>query len=218
MSKAIILIILSIPFLIFGADGDILQPDSVLAVMLEQWEKINDCTCNMETYIILGEKEMVRYYDYRFMKPQWIRVTITSGTSEGAEVMYNPDKVKVIAHAGGIISFINVSFSPGNPRVCSLRGHRMDDNHMGFIIGRWFDYLKTCSPTCASDTGIIVFQASGIDTSKYYGAYAEKLFVNAENMFPLGFEQYDIAGTLIHSVKLTNIKIDVGLTREDFEM
>ena len=194
------------------------SPDSLLAIMSNRWEDLQDCTCVMQTYIKLDDTEQRRIFKYKFKKPKWIKTEIVSGNNVGAEILYNPIRNKVIASAGGMLNFINVPFSPANARVQSIRGHRMDNNHMGHIIERWIQYADKLTIDLSENDSLIILSTSGIDTMKYHGAYSERLYIVRESLFPRGFEQYDIDGELIHEVKLNDIKVNVGLCLEDFEM
>ena len=191
-------------------------PDSILTRMSNEWDDVQDCTCTMETYIRKGEQEQIRTLDYKFMKPQWIWTKIVSGKNSGSTVIYNPEKKKVIAKSGGILGVIPVSFSPQNPMVRSIRGHRLDNNHIGYILNRWFYYLKNLDISVSRSDSILTLEVDGINTSKYYGTYREKLFINVNTFFPKGFEQFDASGELIHRVKIKDVRINIGLSKSDF--
>ncbi|MCD6594839.1 DUF1571 domain-containing protein [bacterium] len=186
--------------------------------MSAKWEQISDCTSRMESYTKLGKQEQNQTIDYYFLKPNWIRMKIVDGDNIGAEIVYNPIDKIIKAKAGGILGFITVKFSPDNPRVQSIRGHRIDHNNIGYIVNRWRKYLETYNVSISNDDSTITLNAVGIDTSKYYGAYSENITIDSKTYFPIHFEQFDISGQLIHRVIISNVQINVGLKRDFFDI
>jgi len=51
----------------------------------------------------------------------------------------------------------------------------------------------------------------------FYGAYREILAIDKKSFFPVYFEQYDIAGNLIHRVIMSDIKINQGVSPQDLK-
>jgi len=194
------------------------NPDSLIAAIDKDWRLVKDCSCTMEAHIRKGNVEQDRISEYIFKKPKWIRMKIIEGDNAGAEVMFDPYENEVTARASGILGIFPISFSPENSRVRSIRGHRLDENYLGFVIDRWKSFLEIGEPKCSENDSLITLEFSGMDTLKNYGAFSEKLFIGKNPILILGFEQYSIDGILIHSVKLRNIKSDIGLRIEDFDL
>jgi outer membrane lipoprotein-sorting protein len=187
------------------------------------WAGINDYTCIIESYIRKGEKEEIRTYDYRFMKPGWVRMKIIKGDNKGAVVVYNPTTKKVRARKGGILGVVKLTFDPTHKRVVSIRGHRVDRSHFGAILERWEDYFKRAEVEYKGVGDFegkegFLFEALNCDTLKYHGTYRELLWLDKNTHLPMGFEQYDEGGTLIHRVIYREIKWNVGLNEEDFKL
>lgn len=189
----------------------------------KEWDNVDDYTCIIESYIRKGDKEEIRTYDYKFMKPGWVRMKIIKGDDMGAVVVYNPEINKVRAKKGGILGIVKLTLDPSNKRVVSIRGHRVDNSHFGAILKRWEDYLKKAE---VSYKGLNefegreghFFEALKCDTLKYHGTYRELLWLDRDTHLPLGFEQFDGNGILIHRVIYENTKINVRLKKEDFKL
>ena len=201
--------------LAFASDYDV---QDILSAMSEKWSEVDDFTCRMESYVKLGKKEQKQIMNYYFMKPNWIRLEIIGGDNTGAKIVYNPIEKMVRAKAGGILGVVAFKFSPDNPRVQSIRGHRIDNNNIGYIISRWREYLKRCKISVSFGDSTITLEATGVDTSKYNGTYSEKLVIDSKTDLPIYFEQFDMSGELIHRVFISDIKINVGLRRNFFNL
>jgi len=199
-----------------GQDTREITAAKVIDKLQQNWDILEDCTLEMETYIKYCDDEHTRYYDYKFKKPKWIWVEIIDGPGKGTKLVHNPETNKTNVRASGILGLIPLSFSPDNPRIQSKRGHRTDNNHLGYIIERWQNYLECCAPTIEIRDSVYVLDASGIDTIRFNGAYREVLFVDVELFSPMRYEQYSLSGELIHRVSLFKIEHNVGLTLEDF--
>jgi len=157
------------------------------------------------------------------MKPGWVRMKIIKGDNKGAVVVYNPETKKVRAKKGGILGVVKLTFDPTNKRVVSIRGHRVDRSHFGAILDRWEDYFKRAEVNYRRVSKFegregYLFEAIKCDTSKYQGTYRELLWLDRKTYLPLGFEQFNEKGILIHRVIYRKTKINVGLKEEDFSL
>ena len=114
------------------------QADSGPVMELKSsFDSIQDYTCILESFIRKGDKTEERTYEYRYMKPGWVYMKILEGDNKGAVVIYNPKTEKVRARKGGILGSIKLTFDPTDKKVLSIRGHRVDESHIGAILNRW---------------------------------------------------------------------------------
>ncbi|RKZ33162.1 hypothetical protein DRQ33_04695 [bacterium] len=194
-----------------------ISPQKVIETMSKKWEMVQDCTCILQSYIRLGKQKQNRTMNYYFMKPKWIKLRIIDGKHDGTRLIYNPYTNRVEVKTAGVLGLFTFTLSPDNSRVQSIRGHRIDNNHIGYIIQRWQEYLQNCDIYISETDSTIILNASETDSLKYYGTYYEKLVIDKNTYFPLYFEQFDISNTLINKLIISNVKINVGLNVNDFK-
>ena len=194
------------------------RADSIIAVMENNWNKINDCTCILESFVKKDETEQFHKLEYMFMKPQWIKMKIIAGDNKGTTIVFDPLKKRVLVRIGGIMGLLPLSLSPDNPKTQSIRGHRSDNNHIGWTITRWKEYLHTTTFKAFYKDGSVVLEALGVDSLKYNGTYKELLYLNPETAFPVKIEHYSYDGELLHWIKMYDIRTNTGLKIEDFEI
>ncbi|MCD6087527.1 MAG: DUF1571 domain-containing protein [Candidatus Hydrothermae bacterium] len=200
------------------------QADSGPIVKLKSsFDSILDYTCILESFVRKGDKKEVRTYEYRYMKPGWVYMKILKGDNKGAVVIYNPETGKVRARKGGILGAIKLTFDPTDKKVLSIRGHRVDESHMGAILNRWLDYLTRAKVEYKGETTVDslkgpLLEATECDTAKYHGTWKEILLLDADNHLPVLIEQFDRSGKLIHRVRIKDLKLNTGLKKEDFKL
>ena len=187
------------------------------------FDRIQDYTGILESFIRKGDKTEERTYEYRYMKPGWVYMKILEGDNKGAVVIYNPKTEKVRARKGGILGAIKLTFDPTDKKVLSIRGHRVDESHMGAILNRWLDYLARARVEFKGDTAVeglkgLLLEATGCDTAKYHGTWKEILLLDPDNHLPVLIEQFDSSGELIHRVRIKDLKLNRGLKEEDFRL
>ena len=197
--------------------GAQVSPPEVIDSLSARWDKVHDCSCTMETFTYADKKSEHQILDYWFVRPKWIYMRVIGGRGKGSRVLYNPETNKVRVRAGGIFGAIPLTFSPEDKKVQSIRGHKIYNNHIGYMIFRWKYYLKNCRTTITDSDSVIVLEAVGADTSMFHGAYREILAVDKKSFFPVYFEQYDITGNLIHRVIMSDIKINQDISPQDLE-
>ena len=197
------------------AVGEDINPVMVIDSLSQRWQKVHDCSGIMESWTYAGSRSQHQVIKYYFVKPGWIYMEITGGDGKGSRVFYDVQQNRVKVRAGGILGLMTLSFDPDNPEVKSIRGHRLPDNHLGYLISRWKYYLKNCRVWGRMKGKTIVLTAEGADTSLYYGTYKEVLVLDAATFFPIQFEQYDIVGNLIHKVVMSDFVVSSGISVED---
>ncbi len=195
--------------------------DSVLTKSLSAFQALRDYQCTLYSHMTKGNKKEDRVYLYRFMKPHWIYMKVIKGSSKGAEIVYNPETGKIRAHKGGILSKIKLTLDPTDKKVLSLRGHRVDRTDFGTILNAWIrvrDRVKVVEFGGRVD-GIecIVLEAKGLDPSLWNGADRARLYIRTDNYLPYVREEYE-GDKLVHRAIYKDLKINTGLTKDDFKM
>lgn len=194
------------------------QLDVAYTNIKKKLDSIHDYTCIINSYVRKGDKEEHRLYDYKFMRPGWVRMKIIKGEDKGAELLYSPRTGKVTGRKGGILSFIKLTFEPSHPRVTTIRGHMVNESHFIAIWERWKAYRKLYKPILKETETEYILEVEGVNPEKYRGTYREILRIDRKSLLPLGFEQYSKDGVLIHKVVYSKIVVNPGLKLEDFKM
>jgi len=208
-------------FLIFSIP--LQRADTILARCIAKWEKVKDYQCLLESYIRKGERKEERTYEYYYLKPGWIKMKIIKGENKGASVLYNPFKKKVRAKKGGILGIIKLTFDPTDKKVVSIRGHRVDQSSFDYHLNRWRRYMQEnwivgVREDTLDGNPSWLLEARGVDSIEFHGTTREILWLDKESLFPLGFDQFDRDGILIHRVRIRNLEINTGLKEEDFKL
>jgi len=197
-------------------------PEEVISLFRAHWDSLHDYTCIVESYEKLGEKEDFHAYEFRYMKPGWIWMKIIKGKNKGSQVAYNPFKNKVRAKKGGILGVVKLTLDPSNKKVVSIRGYQVNQSDFGYHLKRWEEYLKNYTVTVKIDTlegkEAIRLDATGIDPEKYGDTYSETIWLYPENFLMLKLEARDKNGVVFHRAVYKNVKINQGLTEEEFKI
>ncbi len=195
-----------------------LSPDSVMQALEHKLQGIQDYTCTLESYERLGDKEIQRTYAYQYLRPGWVKMVITAGDSKGARLAYNPELGKVRAAKGGILGAIKISVSPENKRVRSLRGGRVDQSGWPEVFREFRRMLSEADTAWARDSaGLWIVEMQGVKAEQPDVARV-RVLVNAADTLLVGYDEYDAQGTLVHRVRYRNVRLNTGLTKEDFHL
>jgi outer membrane lipoprotein-sorting protein len=226
MSPAICAIFASI---LFSADPAVAGEESTTTPeplqIIEQleglWNEINDYTCTLYSYIQKEGEEDIRTYDYRFMKPGWVYMKIIDGRDKGARVRYDPNTGKVTGAKGGFISFIKKTFDVDDPTVRSIRGHRVNETHMGMFIERARDYLefgtvKFEGTETLEGQDVYVFEFRRDTPPEESDIVRERWWIDVVDILPVQFEEYDVSGKVARMNKIEDLRFNQGLTEKDF--
>jgi outer membrane lipoprotein-sorting protein len=189
----------------------------------ERWDGLSDYTCVIETYTKKGEEEQLSTIQSKFLKPKWIRMQVIEGDGKGSIGVYNPITKKVRGCKTGILKIIVLTLELSDERVSSLRGVRIDQGDCLSLIGRLRDYrareeLSGIERTTYGDRPAYLFKAVVQDSTRLWGAQEERIWLDAENLFPLRIEHRLGDGATVHYATYRDIKINTGLTNEDFKL
>ncbi len=197
------------------------RADSLLMKSMSAFHALQDYQCTLVSHMIKGKKTEDRVYLYKFMKPHWIYMKVIKGKDKGAEIIYNPETGKIRAHKGGLLSKIKLTLKPTDKKVLSIRGHRVDKTDFGSILSAWLkvkDRAKVVGLGGKVDNiPCTVLEVDGLNPAEWNGANRAKIYIRMDNYLPYVREEYE-GDTLVHRAVYKNLKINVGLTKDDFKM
>lgn len=198
-----------------------LDSDELFQQIQAKWEVLSDYTCTINTYTKKGEKEQKSTIEHKFLKPKWIRMQIVDGDGKGSIGVYNPLTKKVRGCKTGILKIIVLTLEVTDSRVSSIRGHRIDQGDCLTLLERLEDYHRSGEITGIERTSCdgapaYLFNAEVEDTSKLWGAKKESIWLSEESLFPLRSEQRLGDDMVVYSSTYRDIKINTGLTEDDF--
>ncbi len=197
-----------------------MTPDSLLTQIQSRLSEIRDYTCTFESYERLDKKTQDRTYEFKYMAPGWIRMKIIKGDNKGAEVAYNPETKKVRAHKGGLLSAIKLTLDPSDKKVTSLRGYKITDAPFPALIEMLQEALQDAGNATVTQEGeqwvLVIDQIQHPDN--FHGTSKFEVKIGTDDLFPREVLQYDAEGNLIKRLTYQNIKVNVGLSQEDFRM
>lgn len=167
---------------------------------------------------------------FKFQKPLEIYMKWIKEPHKGREALYASGKYenKVVAHKGGFFGFLTVSLDPKGRFAMKGNRHPITDAGLGHLIE---GLEKNISK--AMDNNELEITRSGTEdfrgratffiearsdsrgSNKYY-ASRMILHVDKELMLPIGVAFYDEKGELFERYAYTDLKVNVGLTSEDF--
>jgi len=218
----ILILIFTILSFSLSLSGEKIDIDGLIEKIEEVWHTINDYTCTVMSYTKKGNKEERSITEQKFLKPKWIHMKIIDGNGKGSVGIYNPITKKVKGYKSGLFKFIVLTLDITDKRVASLRGQRIDQGDCGTLIERLIEYNKQNEFTAVTKTlhlekPAYLFFAETKDTIKLWGAKKEHIFIDLKNFLPLRIEQLTGSGEIVHYSIYKDIKINIGLSEEDFK-
>ncbi len=192
------------------------QCSEIIKSSFEKWQKVKDYTCTMYAYNRKGNEEDVRLYEYKFLKPNYVYMKVLEGRSKKAKVFYDPVKDKVKGCKKILWGYICKTFDPSDKKVTSIRGAKVYESSMGYIL----DEAKSLLPSgvaCLVKDGdnfvVLEFSSSAPfeqDVSRL------KVYIDKSMGLPVKWEKF--AGELlVNKVELRDVKLNLGLTLKDLK-
>lgn len=199
-----------------------LTGDELFWEMKERFEQIKDYQCTYVSFVAKGDKSEEYTFRYFFKQPKKIRMEVISKKDKGTILVYQEGKVRVRSGRGPFSHF-TFTFHPRHKRVCDLRGYGIDQSDWGAYIGYHLPYLKENSlritgREMVGERETILLEMKSKDPQETRGIAYEKIWVDNKLRMPLKYEHYDINNRLIRSSTYKDIKINVGLEENLFEL
>jgi hypothetical protein len=188
-----------------------------LAAADAAYAKVNDYVATATVHEILGTAVEDRVYRYSYLRPTHVRVDILSGPGRGGGAVWNGGDT-VSGHQGGFLSGIHLTISIHDKRATSLRGDTIDTG----VLGAYLDQFKTVKGqiTEKDDTTLEGAQVDEVslqpsDPTSIDGITRIDLYLSKTTHLPVERRRF-IGTQLIKSEKITDLKIDTGLTPDNF--
>ncbi|MGE3062687.1 MAG: hypothetical protein AB7T10_03540 [bacterium] len=207
--------ILMILFALFiTADEPMKTADEIIALFDANLDTINDYTCVLHDYVKKGKKVSDNYWDYRFLKPKYIRMESFKGERVGSKAYFDCVTKKITGRQGGILSAVKLTLDLSNALVKNIRGTTIAESDWPYVSQRTKNILKesgvefTVSKTKFQSTDVTMLHIKNIPFEKY-NFDEEKLFFT-DNVMLIGLYNYENK-EIIQNVHYYDIKLNTGL-------
>ena len=173
---------------------------------------IKDYTAKLESKVRKKEgKEEYKLYLQK-SKNGWVYMEVLEGESKGGIAVYNPGTKKVRAKKG----ILKVTLSPEDNRVRSALGHKIYESHIIYFANRVKD-AEFLSEGNLMGRKVHIIKVP-LRSEENYGATYAKYWIDAESFLPIMIVDYDGNDQPLRSAKFMDVKINVGLKEEDFQI
>ena len=203
-------------------DSSNLKSIELIRSLSQTYEKINDYTA------VLIKQERLRgllhheeYILFKFKKPFCIYMKWLEGFGEGREILYDPAKNEgkmVIRPHGFITIFVPMLYlDPENSLVKKRSRHTIKEAGLGVAIKNLIDQYDL-----ADKKGDLKIEVKGEEIKAFFpegkGYYAGRIitFIDQELNLPTHISIYDWKDNLLETASYTQLKLNVGLTADDF--
>ncbi len=214
MKRIILILTVLLSVLLYGAP----TIDELCTNVKAYHEGVEDYTCYIQIFTAKGNKSTNIKWDYKFMKPKYIRMESVEGDRKGDRAYYDYETKKVTGRRGGILGAVKLTLPLSNSLVQNIRGVTIADSD-------WFHVIERLKAIIAEDlteyeisdvkykgNDAVELHVTGIPFDKYN--FDElRIFFNEEGHI-LGFIHYE-ENTVAEDVFYSNVKINTGLEMED---
>ena len=194
-----------------------------------QFNVVDDYTCHLDKRV---RKNGMLYEDLdisvKYKKPKHYYFRWNKGISKGQEVIFVEGKYndKLVAHPGGLLRFFTLHLDPQGTLAMQKNRHSLQNSGMEKII----TLIKTnYDMATEKDIGVIRITGEGSIDGRMvwivegyfpenYGFYAHKISLSfcPTVKLPLKISIFDRSDRLLEEYVFHNLKINVGLTENDF--
>jgi hypothetical protein len=215
-----------------GAASAVPPPDFDEMVRLSQkaCDGIKDYTCLFNRRERIG-KALVAQRNVRtkVRKPFCVLLSWMEGKMAGAESLYFPSKFgdKIRAHAGGVLQYLTLSLNPDGSLAMKDSRHSIRDFGIEYLVRRISLDVKRSRET---GEGSVTFQKEAVlaggpawvyegrfpEGKGFYGSRVVVCF-DEKTFLPLKLSMYDKDDTLLEEYEFDDLRLNVGLTDDDFQ-
>jgi outer membrane lipoprotein-sorting protein len=210
--------------------ADETQADRLINDAVERFKTVEDYTCRLDKKVrkkgVLHEDRTI---SVKYKKPSHYYFRWNSGMAKGREVIFVQGKHddKIVAHPGGIFKILTFHLDPEGYLAMKENRHSLKSSGMEKIIA-----LVASNAALAEEKGLdgIRFRGEGRFDGKriwvveglfpeHQGFYARRivLYLSPALKLPLKVSIYDRAGQLLEDYEFHDLRINVGLSENDFE-
>ncbi|GEM_PF-2502810 len=215
-NKIFLLLFIFLPLLIFSN-----EKQEALKI-LNDYSSILDTTntyrCILHEYVKKDKKVTENYWDYRFMKPKYIRMESIKGDRLGSKAFFDYKTQKVTGRQGGILSKIKLTLDLSNKLVKNIRGITIAQSDW---LSRLEKTLKIIDDP-ETEVEIVDTEYKGIDAKmihiskidiKKYNFDETKIFFDKNNRLLLGFYNYE-KSEIVEDIYYQDIRLNVFLNMD----
>jgi outer membrane lipoprotein-sorting protein len=166
-----------------------------------------------------GSSEVIRY---SFKKPGFVKMEFLK-PRKGVVIVYNPVTGKARVRPFAFFKPLVITLTPGSPLIKSPRGHRIDESDIGFLLRKVHLLQKNGKTEITGyekigmrDTIKLVVRGSGNHTVNSIHSYF--LWLDTASSLPLKVSAYDRDSDLIEEVIMDDLKTNVELSDDFFEL
>lgn len=197
----------------------------------KSWLGVKDFTASFHKKELVKDQLIeANNIQMKMVKPLKVYMKWTEGDDEGQEIIFNEAKYgkKLQAHGGGWLNVINVSLYPEGAQAMKKSRHSIYDSGIGHILGL---VKKNYELSKKLGKGSITFIKEELfDGKKSYlfqadlpdgfGFYAKKILVNLDfqTKLPIKITVYGFKNEFLEYYAFTKLKLNAGLTENDFDM
>lgn len=198
---------------------DASPPERVLAAFDERWAATKDYSCRLDTVVRKGDVEERSVLEFQFKAPNLFASRVAEGKDVGAWVWRGRDG-RIRAKKEGALSLIKITMEPDDPRLADCRGARLQDADWGSLIAPF--KRRAEAGWTFSRPPDEVFLGAECHVVRAEGPPDERGETREEFRFRKGSFAV-LSRTLwegdrvVDDTKYTEIRINRGLSDEDFE-
>lgn len=190
-----------------------LDASQIVSDMKRKVSDIKDYTATLESKTPKKDgKEEYKLYLQKYMRPGLVYMSVIEGENKGGVAVYDPKTNKVRAKKG----FLKLTLSPDDSRLRSPVGHRIYESHIIYFVER-INSAEFISEDVLQGKKVYVIKVP-LDPDKNYGATYSQYWIDADKLLPIMIIDYTSDGKKVRTVKFKDIKVNVGLTSEDFNI
>lgn len=193
------------------------KPDPV-SKAIAAFASLNSYKVTLKT-LCCGSNERILY---TYKKPGFIRMDFIN-PHKGAALVYNPLINKVRLKPFGIFSFVVLTLDPDNSLIKNSKGHTIEKSDLGSLLANVNKLIVQGSlvnlPADSLNQRFCdVVQVIGKDTVMVDGIHVYKLWLDKNLNLPLKVEAFDTSGVLLESVLMDDLKINMDLDDDVFDL
>lgn len=199
--------------------------------MKESYAKIEDYTSTIDKReLIKGELKEEKNAIFKFKKPASFYMKMTEGKSKGAQIVFIKGKYddKLQVRPGGLLKFAKMSLDPKGDMVMESARHPIWEADMGHIIRLIEENYQKAKAAKEENVSYqneeildgrktMLFKAVFPKDKDYYG-HIISINIDSKLFLPVKITVYDWDKNLLEMYYYRDIKINVGLSDQDFKI
>jgi outer membrane lipoprotein-sorting protein len=201
------------------AAGGAVSADSALSAFGAAVDALRDYTVTIAVHETDGERAQDRAVRYWYKKPTTAKIEVISGAGRGSVAVWRGgDSVR--GHQGGFLSMIKLTVGMHDARAVSLRGDTIDSAYFGNILERFKttkgELSEALGPEIAGvSTEAITLKVADPGTNQRISK--EVVYLSRATHLPVKRERFE-GDVLVKSQFFSNLKLNVNLTDQDFDL